>query len=260
MRPHEQLEPLAEAVVFAHESDAGTASAFSPDDSDVLELERAAALATAALARPEPVPERLQAKLTASGLAFCAERQPAAARRAFQALAGGEGAPPPVRRNGLANFLLGVAAVGLIWLGVSLSRSEPVPPTIAEQRAALLEDPTARELAWTAGPSPLSGEVRGTVVWSDERQEGYLEFTGLPPLDDEHRFQLWIVDRKRVEADPDTAPVDGGLFAVDSAQGDTVVPIRAKLPVGSAAAFVVTVEKKEGVVVSAKEHIVAIAQ
>ncbi len=37
------------------------------------------------------------------------------------------------------------------------------------------------------------------------------------------------------------------------------MPIRSSIPIGAAAAFAVTVEKKEGVVVSKREHIVATA-
>jgi hypothetical protein len=96
--------------------------------------------------------------------------------------------------------------------------------------------------------------VSGDVVWDDASQLGFLTFEGLPPLDDEHRFQLWIVDGQR-----QGAPIDGGLFAIGKADEPTVVAITAKLPVGRAAAFVVTVEAKAGVVVSAQEHVVAVA-
>jgi len=38
------------------------------------------------------------------------------------------------------------------------------------------------------------------------------------------------------------------------------VPVQAKLPIGRAAAFVVTLEGKDGAVVSKQEHVVAVAR
>ena len=43
-------------------------------------------------------------------------------------------------------------------------------------------------------------------------------------------------------------------------QGEVVVPIRAALPVGAAKAFAVTIEKPGGVVVSGRQHVVALGQ
>lgn len=57
--------------------------------------------------------------------------------------------------------------------------------------------------------------------------------------------------------------LDGGLFDLPPTAGagaQIVVPIRATLPVRQAAAFVVTVEERGGVVVSAQEHVVALAK
>ena len=68
-------------------------------------------------------------------------------------------------------------------------------------------------------------------------------------------YQLWIFDKAR----DDRYPVDGGVFDID-ADGDIVVPIKAKLPVGEAALFAVTVEKPGGVVASSREHIVVTAK
>jgi hypothetical protein len=109
-------------------------------------------------------------------------------------------------------------------------------------------------IAWKSGPSPFAGTVRGDVVWSQDRQVGYLRFTGLPPLAPGHRFQLWVVDGERTGA-----PVDGGLFSIADATAETVVPVHTTLPIGKPAAFVVTVEDARGVVVSGQEHVVAIA-
>ena len=54
------------------------------------------------------------------------------------------------------------------------------------------------------------------------------------------------------------ASVDGGVFDVPST-GEVIVPITAKLRVGGATLFAVTVERPGGVVVSRREHIVVTA-
>jgi len=235
------MEALAEAVVFAHEVDA---PALPTDDARSFAFERTAAMAAAGLAHLSEPPAALRARLAAAGLQFCAGRDdrspPARSVRHTTR-------PVPV----LA-FVCGLAAGLLLFLllGTGGAASEPT----SQRRAALLAEPGAVQLAWQTGPSPLSGSVQGDVVWNDARQEGYLTFRGLPPLDAEHRFQLWIVDGTR-----EGAPVDGGLFAITDAAAETIVPVRAKLPIGRPAAFVVTVEPRAGVVVSRQEHVVAIA-
>ena len=251
-----RLEALAEAVVFAHE-----ATAVLPSDADrmaLLPLENAAALATAALAeRPAP-PKHLQERLAAAGLAFCAEQRRTngqATAPGPRAIVRGPGGRQVAARSPIGTFLAGLAAGVGLWLALSSVLSSRHQPALTEQRASLLSsDPNAVQVPWKPGPSPQSGTVTGEVVWSQDRQQGFLSFRGLPPLDAEHRFQLWIVDGNR-----EGAPVDGGVFAVADAAAETVVAVQAKLPIGKPAAFVVTVEAKEGAVVSKREHVVAIA-
>jgi hypothetical protein len=102
-----------------------------------------------------------------------------------------------------------------------------------------------------------SARVTGDVVWNDTLQTGYLRFEGLEPNDPaRHQYQLWIVDASR----DDRYPVDGGVFDAPKASGQLVVPIRAAVPVREPAAFVVTLEKSGGAVVSSREHVVAIAR
>lgn len=103
--------------------------------------------------------------------------------------------------------------------------------------------------AWTfneaGGADPRFASVSGEVHWSTAAQSGYMQFAGMPVNDPAiQQYQLWIVDPGR-----DAEPVDGGVFDVTET-GRIRVPIRAKLPIGSPAAFAVTVEKPGGVVVS----------
>ena len=95
------------------------------------------------------------------------------------------------------------------------------------------------------------------VVWDPVTQRGYLHFVGLRQNDPaRQQYQIWIFDGAR---DP-RYPVDGGVFNVSQDGSDVVVPIHAGLPVGLAKAFAVTIEKPGGVVVSARDHVVALAQ
>jgi len=232
-----ELEAAAEAIVFAHEAEV---AAIRPAPAAAA-LERSAALAAAAFAGAAPVPEALQRRLAAAGLAFCAER------------AQGPATATTTRRPFLWPLVAAAAAAVAIWF--ALRTGSPTDRPAEERRAEIVAaDAAAKTLPWKKGPSPMSGDVEGDVVWSSNRQEGWLRFRGLPPLDAEHRYQLWIVDARR-----EGAPVDGGLFAIGDSAGETLVPVRATLPIGEAKAFVVTVESRHGVVVSKQEHVVAIA-
>jgi len=248
------LELMLDAVVFAHEVDQPPLVE-SPLSR---EFERAAALAAAAFAGTEGPPPALANRLAAAGLQFCAERRRGVASTAARQ----PNAPSPTlhpatdrprRSSGtLLGFMTGIAAALLIWF---FATRPPAPVDLTAARQQLLAAEDVLRLEWKAGPSPRSGTVKGDVVWSEAEQTGYLTFEGLPPVGPDQRFQLWIVDGTRV----DSAPVDGGLFAVTDADRRTIVPIHPRLPVAKAAAFVVTIEDKSGVVVSKQEHVVAIA-
>lgn len=257
--PEERLEAIAEAVAFAHEPDVSV-----PQDPTTASFERTAALCAFAVAGHGTVPKHLQQRLQAAGFAFCAERaaarhrQPAEPQLANPSPAAPpRPATPPRRGPGmLFAFAAGLAAGLLLWIALpARPTDDPERRAPGLDRTALLTESRTVRSNWQRGPSERSGDVTGDVVWSPDRQAGFLRFTGLPPLDPAHRFQLWIVDQQR-----EGAPVDGGLFEVADAKAETIVPIHARLPVGRAAAFVVTVEDRAGVVVSKQEHVVAIAR
>jgi len=90
----------------------------------------------------------------------------------------------------------------------------------------------------------------GDVVWSDEKQAGYVRVSGLPKNDPgKETYQLWIVAENQ---DPKT-PVDGGTFDINS-DGEIIIPIDAKVKVQNPQAFAITIEKPGGVVVSKNKH------
>lgn len=209
------------------------------------ELERAAAVA--GVVAEAPTAERdvdamlaLAAKLHADAAAHFAAMRAEAARARLH----------PLR---VLPWLLAAASVALaLW-----PETPPAPLAPSAMRAALLQQPASQWVRWDwqPGPSPRRGEVQGDVVWAVGRDEGYLRLRGLPQLDVGHRYQLWVVDGSR-----QGAPVDGGLLPDVGSGDEVVVRVAARLPVRSEAGFVLTVENADGVVVSAQEHVVAIAK
>jgi anti-sigma-K factor RskA len=130
-------------------------------------------------------------------------------------------------------------------------------PSPAEARAALLaSQPFVLRRNWSAAGDPIGRGVTGDVVWDARTQTGYMRFVGLRRNDAaREQYQLWIFDGRRDQR----YPVDGGVFDADG-RDEIVVPIRARLPVGTPLAFAVTLERAGGVVVSDRERVVVIAR
>lgn len=161
-----------------------------------------------------------------------------------------------------ASFVFAVAGW---WPQLAQTPTGPaVPPQIAststliEKRAALLASARSLlKLDWTATKDPAAATAHGDVVWDNATQTGYMRFAGLEPNNPaQQQYQLWIFDAER----GDQYPVDGGVFDVPAGQTEVLVPITAKLKVMKPAMFAVTVERPGGVVVSARERIVVLAQ
>jgi hypothetical protein len=131
-------------------------------------------------------------------------------------------------------------------------------PDLSLARAALLQSPNVVHVSLAAGPGAGGAPLTGDVVFDPATQQGYLLFHDIPANDPRlARYQLWIADGSRKEPQP----IDGGVFdarPADSRRGDVIIPFSARLPVGSPAAFVVTVEQPQGVVVSKQERVLAV--
>ena len=150
---------------------------------------------------------------------------------------------------------LALAAGAFLWArGRATSTVAALTP--AEARAELIATAGDLEtLAWQPTDDAAAKGASGDVVWSPSKQRGYMRFRGLAPNDPKvSQYQLWIFDKLR----DDKFPVDGGVFDVTS-DGEVIVPISAKLQVGGAVLFAVTVEAPGGVVVSKRERIVVTA-
>lgn len=255
----DRLDPLADAVLDAWETgaqvDYGTAQGDARARRELAMLERSAALAAAAIAascgQREPMPPAFAARMLAIG-------QQIAAAQPGGATPGAPASPlvgrPIARSSPFGPLLLGLGlglAAGLPLGKAVFCTDAPADPFA--QRDQLVASAPVRKVTFQPGPAAGFGTVRGDVVWSDARQEGYLQLDGLAALPPEQQYQLWIVDVRRVGA-----PVDGGVFDLGNG-GPQVVPIEAKLKVAEAKAFVVTVEPRGGVVVSDQKNVVAIA-
>jgi hypothetical protein len=127
----------------------------------------------------------------------------------------------------------------------------------AAERAALVAQRFVLRRNWAPAGDSAGRAVQGDVVWDARTQTGYMRFVGLRRNDpSSEQYQLWIFDGRRDER----YPVDGGVFDVRGGEDEVIVPIRARLPVGTPLAFAVTIERPGGVVVSERNRVVVIAR
>jgi hypothetical protein len=150
------------------------------------------------------------------------------------------------------------AIAALLFLAVALwlfaHRDTPPDPTIT--RVSIEGARDKLEWSFRAKPDAFVGEgAGGSVLWSTELQRGVLNLRGLAVNDPSTaQYQLWIVDLER-----EGPRVDGGVFNVPADEDEVVIPIDAKLLVGEPGAFVITVERPGGVVVSGEQRVVMVA-
>lgn len=151
----------------------------------------------------------------------------------------------------VAACLLGVLAAQ--WM---FDPERAAKPSDRQRLAELVGQAPDLVRASFSGVAEDFSKTGGEVYWSDARQEGYMELSGVPANDPAAaQYQLWIVDPQR-----DEIPVDGGVFDVPSGGGPAVIPIHAKLAVRKPQAFVITLEQPGGVVRSKQEVVVALAK
>ena len=232
------------------------------------ELDRIAAQLEidAAAAAPAPMPAHLVRLLESRAREFASQVAPssggpAVASGPLAALPDPPAPAAPARKSvisgpwpgwAVAACLAGILAAQ--WM-VKPAGTEPLVSPV-EARAALLKsssDLMRVSFKGAGGDYELAG---GEIVWSDSRQEGYMELLNLPPNDPaKSQYQLWIVDPDR-----DEIPVDGGVFDVPASDQAVVVPVRSKLAVSEPTVFVITLEQPGGVVRSKQEVVVAIAK
>ena len=185
-------------------------------------------LATPETAPPEPLKQRLMARIQAEGAAT-AESRPASAAPS----------PPASRWEQMMARLQQVLAaprwqpvmllliVGLIFSNVLLW-----------QRATQAE----RQLLTTFQTVPLAGteyapQATGVIIVSADGEHGTLVVDDLPKLDETQQYQLWLIR--------DGQRTSGGVFSV-SADGYHALWVRAPRPLIDYPAFGVTIEPAGG--------------
>ena len=243
------------------------------------EFERAAAAISLAGAGPlQTPPPALRARLEEQASRHVITHSAAAAgsdrRGAVVAPLAAPRWPRRARNGGAQGWLAAAACLVLAVIGWMRSPPAPitpvaevhevpaappvavvVPPTPAEERTAMLAEPTSLKINLGATKDPAASGVTGDVVWDPATQKGFLHFVGLKPNDSTvMQYQIWIFDGERDKR----YPIDGGVFDVPANAADIVIPIRAAVVVRKPAAFAVTAEKPGGVVVSDRAHVLVL--
>lgn len=238
-------------------------------DAELESLEIAAsAIGLAGLHSVEPLPAQLYSKIAKNAAKSVGSPQPA--QNSWPASA--EHHSTGVGRSWFNWLGWAAAAAACIALAFNiwLTRFQPgydqtvVPkieapplPTVAQLREEFIRSTKDLTQAnWAPGNVQDLKQVSGDVVWSDEKQAGFMRFRGLPVNDVTTTcYQLWIFDKTQDKA----TPIDGGIFDVTT-DGEVIVPINAKLSAEDPAMFAITVERHGGVVVSDRERIAALAK
>ena len=165
----------------------------------------------------------------------------------------------PPRDNRLArwaSYVSAVAALAILIVALWLLAKRDDGPNPDELAEAIAASKDKLEWSFVAKPDALVGAgAGGSIVWSSELQSGVITVHGLAANDPTvEQYQLWIVDRKR-----EGPPVDGGVFDVPAGEDELRIPIDAKLLIGDPAAFLITVERPGGVVVSQQDRVAMVA-
>jgi len=168
------------------------------------------------------------------------------------------------RRGWYAAAVCLVLAIAGWWprlaeLGVDAANGiSPLQADVERGREYLLKTSGAHLGRWSwSHESGVAAKVHGEVIWDGARQQGYLTLAGLQSNAETGRqYQLWIFDGTR----DDRYPVDGGVFDVPPGDQPVTIPIRPALKVSQPMAFAVTLEPAGGVVVSDRQHLMALAR
>jgi hypothetical protein len=159
----------------------------------------------------------------------------------------------------IATYVSALAALMMLSIALWLYVHRDDPPDAEDLRSQVEAASDKLEWSFIVKPDPAVREgAGGSVLWSSEAQAGVLILHGLEPTGSgETQYQLWIVDDKR-----DGPPVNGGVFDVidmDGGEDEVQIPIETKLVIGEPSAFVITIERPGGVVVSTQDRVAMVA-
>lgn len=232
---------------------------------DDQEMDRIVALLEAAPANDDEMPDSIKQKIL--GEAHSTSMAPPASATAFgsgsgsgSAAAGRVNAPRQSGSNMMRDIMLVVvASAATLFLAAAtqfgeFGHSVAKLPTDAEAMELLKANATDL-VAVSWAPTDEATPYSGDVVWSSDRQAGYMTFRDLPVNDPtQEQYQLWIFDKDRNDA----YPVDGGVFNITGTEA--IVPIDPKIRVDTPVMFAITVEQPGGVVVSDRSRLPLLAK
>lgn len=163
----------------------------------------------------------------------------------------------PVRESALARwatYVSAIAALSMLVAAVWLHMHRDDPPDADAVLEQLESDEDTLEWTFRAEQDDAVGEgAGGRVLWSAERQQGELVVQGLVANDaSESQYQLWIVDAQR-----EGPPVPGPVFDVEDDEVQVVFDVA--LVIAEPSAFLITVERPGGMVVSKQDRVVMVA-
>jgi len=172
--------------------------------------------------------------------------------------------PGPQKKPLPVRFWWALAAALLVASGllIKLQSAMEDGPVSSYKQMIASDSADVIRADWVDPAAPEDKQSHGNVVWNNREQRGYMRFHGLAVNDPtREQYQLWIFDKTRDER----YPVDGGVFDMAAAEqdpetGDTIVPIRATLPIRDLAMFAVTIEQPGGVVVSSRARLPLLAK
>jgi hypothetical protein len=261
-RMGELLMQRVTGALSAPEADALAAALAKLPPDELARWEAAAAELSAAFLEAEavgaePMAAALAERIVAGGEAVVRAQPRPQATIVLQA------ARRPTNYLAWTGWLSAAAALGLWAAGPRTTEVVPVKPPVVVASAAqlrdslLTRDSVTERLEWSATKDSSALGASGDVVWSNRAQRGVMRIVGLQANDRSRwQYQLWIFDKTRDQK----YPVDGGVFDVPPGRSEVLVPIDARVPVGDAVMFAVTVEHAGGVVVSTRERIALLAQ
>ena len=97
------------------------------------------------------------------------------------------------------------------------------------QKQQLLQQDDVINTNWLHTLNPLVKNVRGQLLWSSNKQKGILEFSNLPSLSDDQKFQLWVYDLEAKDSKPISARMETPVLQERS--NTLLISFTAKKPV-----------------------------
>jgi hypothetical protein len=154
----------------------------------------------------------------------------------------------------VATYVSAIAALSMLVIAVWLYMHRDDPPDADDIQAQLEAADDTLEWTFRAEQDEAVGEgAQGRVLWSPELQQGVMIVSGLAANDaSESQYQVWIRDSQR-----EGPPVPGAVFDVED--DEVQVAFDAGLVIGEPSAFLITVERPGGVVVSTQDRVVMVA-